>query len=139
MKVLSCGVIITDGNIFLVGRVTGKKFWGIPKGRIEESETEIDAALRELKEETNIELNPIDLIDLGRFHYIPKKDLHLFLYKTKNLPKIENMFCSTFFENKKGEKLPEFDKFKYISFLEMPKFVNKSLVPILNEIKLNYV
>jgi 8-oxo-dGTP pyrophosphatase MutT (NUDIX family) len=38
------------------------KLWGFPKGTIEPGETFIECAVRELKEETNIDLNPVELV-----------------------------------------------------------------------------
>lgn len=53
----SCGVLpyrIKDGKReFLLVYETYSKCWSLPKGHIEAGETDIEAALRELKEETN--------------------------------------------------------------------------------------
>ena len=60
MKEKSCGAIIykTENNEFkflLVHQSNGH--YSFPKGHMEEGETEFDTALREIKEETNIEVN----------------------------------------------------------------------------------
>ena len=49
-----CGCIILDGRKVLLIKDT-KNHWGFPKGHIEENETEQETALREVREETNIE------------------------------------------------------------------------------------
>ena len=41
-------------EVFLIQH-QGSRYWGFPKGHAEENETPIQAALRELKEETNLE------------------------------------------------------------------------------------
>lgn len=49
----SCGcIIVEDGKVLLVQQVEGH--WGFPKGHVEENETEMETAIREVKEETNI-------------------------------------------------------------------------------------
>lgn len=62
-KVEKAGVIVVDEtkkSILLV-RSKYKNVWGIPKGSIEENEVPFVAAIREVKEETGIELNIFDL------------------------------------------------------------------------------
>ena len=51
----SCGcIVIEDGKILLIQQKNGH--WGFPKGHIEDDETERNAAIRETKEETNIDV-----------------------------------------------------------------------------------
>lgn len=50
-----CGcIIIKDGKVLLVQENEGH--WGLPKGHVEENETEIETAKREVKEETNLDV-----------------------------------------------------------------------------------
>lgn len=59
----SCGcVVIEDGRVLLIQQRNGH--WGFPKGHIEADETERNAAIRETKEETNIEVE----IEEGRIY-----------------------------------------------------------------------
>lgn len=54
-KEKSCGcIIINDDKVFLIQQLKG--FWGFPKGHVEEGETEFETAAREVKEETNIDV-----------------------------------------------------------------------------------
>lgn len=48
-----------------------KRFWGLPKGHVEENETAIDCALRETQEETGIIL---DKNDLGKSYSVYNGD-----------------------------------------------------------------
>ena len=51
----SCGcIIINDNKVLLVQQNDGH--WGFPKGHMEENETEIQTAIREVKEETNLDV-----------------------------------------------------------------------------------
>ena len=59
MKEKSCGcIIIKDGKVLLIKHNVGH--WGFPKGHIEENETEEETAIREVKEETNIDVEIIE-------------------------------------------------------------------------------
>ena len=55
-KEKSCGAIIINetGKILLIKH--NKGHWAFPKGHVEANETEIETALREIKEETNLEV-----------------------------------------------------------------------------------
>lgn len=67
----SCGCIVFDGEkILLVKQTQGH--WGIPKGHVEENETEYETAIREVKEETNID---VEIEGEGRYteNYITDK------------------------------------------------------------------
>ena len=51
----SCGTItIHDGKVLLIKQNRG--YIGFPKGHVEQGESEIEAAVRETKEETNIDV-----------------------------------------------------------------------------------
>ena len=51
----SCGCIVIDGDKVLLIQQS-KGHWGFPKGHVEEGETEEQTAIRETKEETNIDV-----------------------------------------------------------------------------------
>ena len=53
----SCGcIVVNEGKVLLVQHNAGH--WDFPKGHMEENETEIETAIREVKEETNIDVIP---------------------------------------------------------------------------------
>lgn len=54
-KEKSCGCIIIKNNKVLLIKQT-KGHWGFPKGHMEKGETEIETAIREVKEETNLDV-----------------------------------------------------------------------------------
>lgn len=79
----SCGAIIIENEkILLIQNVDGH--WDFPKGHVEEGETEEETAIREVKEETNINIK-IETTRRYVNHYSPKegveKDVILFLGK----------------------------------------------------------
>lgn len=55
-KEKSCGsIIINDKKVLLVYE-KDRNFWGFPKGHIEKNETEIETAIREVKEEVGLDI-----------------------------------------------------------------------------------
>ena len=71
-NVKSCGVLIVRGapiREFLLMRHADR--WDLPKGHVDAGETEVQCALRELREETGIAAADIELVDGFRFtnHY----------------------------------------------------------------------
>lgn len=68
----SCGCIVIDnGKVLLVKHNAGH--WDFPKGHVEENETEIETAIREVKEETNVD---VEIQEKNRhvIEYSPKED-----------------------------------------------------------------
>lgn len=55
-KEKSCGCIIIKNNKALLIYEKIGKFWGFPKGHMEEGESEIQTALREVKEEVGLDV-----------------------------------------------------------------------------------
>ena len=54
-KEKSCGcIIIEKDKVLLIQQIEGH--WGFPKGHVEVNETEIETAIREVKEETNLDV-----------------------------------------------------------------------------------
>lgn len=112
---ISAGIAISDGKVILLGHATGNAHWDIPKGAIEDGETSLEAALRETKEEFDIDINPESLFDCGVMKYNKEKKIHLFICKLDSLPDENLCKCNTFFD-RKGKRFPEMDKFQYFDF-----------------------
>lgn len=55
----SCGAVVLDGDKVLIIQ-QNEGHWGFPKGHVEEGETEVQTAVREIKEETNIDVKVDD-------------------------------------------------------------------------------
>ena len=134
MKQISAGVIITDGCRILLGHTTGSDHWDLPKGKIEEGETPLQAAIRELQEETGLTHDGDGWVDLGRHTYNPKKNLHLFLYRVDTLPPKDGMASITF-EDYRGVTRPEFDDYRYVSWHDLDWHVVPNMLRVLLKIK----
>ena len=77
----SCGIVVfKDNKILLVHHNLGH--WGMPKGHVELGETDIDAAMREVFEETGISAYIIDGFK-EKITYCPRdgveKDVYFFV------------------------------------------------------------
>ncbi|MDD6388038.1 MAG: NUDIX domain-containing protein [Bacilli bacterium] len=82
----SCGAIIfNEGKVLVVRQISG--FYGFPKGHVEIGETEKETAIREVKEETGLD---IKIISDKRYtqSYIVKENVHkdvvFFIAKLEN-------------------------------------------------------
>ena len=106
-KRLSCGIVIVNQeHELLLCHVTGRGHWDLPKGGIDDGEAPIDAALRETREETALVLAADELIELGRFVYSERKDLHLFATRMERFD-VARLWCESHFsEHWTGRRLP---------------------------------
>ena len=69
----SCGaVIIKENNILLIEQKSG--FYGFPKGHMEEFESEKETAIREVKEETNLDIEILSDLSFP-LSYLQKSDM----------------------------------------------------------------
>lgn len=69
----SCGVILVhDDKVLLVEQLSGSV--GFPKGHMEDGETEVETAIRETKEETNLDVS-IDFNKRFLISYIQKETI----------------------------------------------------------------
>ena len=128
----SCGVIVTDGELILLGHATRSPRWDIPKGAAEPGENFAEAAVRELREETGL-IAPLEvLVPLGLHRYLRGKDLALFAWRMRQLPDPKSLTCSSLFALPNGTLLPEFDRFGLFAWDEALTRVGKNLAQLLS-------
>ena len=133
--VTSAGVIVTDGRRVLLGHATHSPRWDIPKGIAEPGESFVAAAVRELEEETGLVVAADALRDLGVHAYRPGKDLALFVWTPREMPRAENLVCQSMFAVRGGAMAPEFDKFGVFEWDAALRMVGKSLARLLRELR----
>lgn len=81
-----CGCVIFNGDNVLLIKQTNN-YWGVPKGHMESGESEEETAVRETKEETNID---VEIISKKRYitNYVTDKNIFkevvFFLTKPKS-------------------------------------------------------
>ena len=129
MKKVTAAVVIINRRGDILGcHGTGKSHdigFDFPKGIVEEGETCVEGAIRELREETSLELTAEDLFDAGEYPHNKEKNIRLFIYKTDEMPNVEELKCLSLFEYK-GKQYPEVDYFEIITKDNRNKF-NKVL------------
>jgi 8-oxo-dGTP pyrophosphatase MutT (NUDIX family) len=123
---LSVGTILTDGISLLACQPFSRKSkpgnFDIPKGHWEDGETLLETALREMVEETGFYItHPEQMVDLGRFNYIPSKDLHIFFYAIDALPQPDMLKCVSTFEYK-GRQVPEVIGYRHVDLNDLQWF-----------------
>lgn len=115
-RALSCGiVVVAPGPELLLCHVTGQRHWDLPKGGIHPGESPLEAARRETAEECGLVFDPDALVDLGRFAYTGRKDLHLFAAASPRVPAGSLVCASTFLERGTGRRRPEMDGFGWFA------------------------
>lgn len=117
LKRLSCGVVILNPQCeLLLCHVTGQDHWDLPKGGIDRGESPLQAALRETHEETGLRLHADALLDLGRFEYTAKKNLHLFAICLPRFDPAQLRCDSHYLDRIAGAERPEMDDFGWFGF-----------------------
>lgn len=102
----SCGaVVINDGKVLLIQHIM--RHWDIPKGHMEQGETQEQTAIRELKEETNIDIK-IEYENKYEIEYSPEK----------NITKKVVYFIATNLNNELKAQPEEVKQVKWIEFEE---------------------
>ncbi len=135
MRQISCGVIVTDGRQLLLGHATRSPRWDIPKGLAEPDETQVEAAARELREETGLQAPPDALQPLGLHRYLPSKDLALFVWRPVTMPDPTTLICASVFPTPGGASLPEFDRFALFAWDDATGRVGRNMARVLVEVR----
>ncbi len=132
-RLTSCGVlVVAHGDRILLGQATGTRRWDIPKGQAEPGEAWPDAAARELEEETGLRASPPSLELIGRFDYLPRKDLVLFAWRPPMPIDPAGLHCRSTFLARDGRALPEMARFEIVVWDEALARVGKSLAAVLS-------
>lgn len=146
-KTIAAGIfIIRQDKKLLICHPTNHAvdFWSIPKGKLDDGEEIIDAAIRETYEETNIDLtttmaresfsiHPLDSVQYGH----KKKMIYPFLYietkfSTMNWENLE-IKCNSNVPIDRGG-FPEMDDYKWVTLDEAKELVHETQVACLPRI-----
>ena len=131
MVVTSCGVVVRDETgLVLLGQATGSARWDIPKGVAEAGESFVDAAVRELREETGLVSAPDALRAVGVFRYLPGKDLALFEWSA-GVVDVAGLRCGSLFRGRDGRMVPELARFALMAWEEVLGRVGKNMRRVL--------
>jgi len=93
--------------------------WGIPKGLLEEGEDPLHAAIREFKEETSLEIDTKELIELPTVRYKNGKTLLSWAARNNHLS-LENFRSNSFqiIWPPKSNTLENFDEIDALNFFD---------------------
>jgi len=124
------GIIVLnkDNKIFVAKRIDNPKdFWQMPQGGVNNQENFYDAALRELKEETNIvSVKLIKEIE-GYLTYLLPDNLLGVIWKGKFKGQSQKWFIMKFFGNDSEinikTKKPEFSEWKWMDLDKITEYV----------------
>jgi len=112
----SCGtLVINKRGELLLCHVTGTHKWDIPKGLQDPGESPLEAARREMSEETGLVFEEGLFEEIGCFDYRPDKRLHLFkLLAPSDFDSLGHLICTShFLHHLTGKSTPEVDGFRW--------------------------
>lgn len=108
---VSCGVLIEHNGEFLLGHCTNTGFsYGIPKGKQEPGESRIEAAIREVMEETGIELHPENVSNEPWLEYEAPSGKMIVVFRAQLESRPPKIVCRSLTRG----GFPEFDKFIWL-------------------------
>lgn len=143
----TCGIFLLNrNNEILVEHPTNHKpdLWSIPKGNADPKEAYLDAAIREFREETDLDIRKLDNCSYIKEYDIieyksRKKQLKSYLYKCDGLLYNYPFKCTSMVVYLGGKKLekpfPECDDFKWVSIDEAFELLHYTQVEVLHKVK----
>lgn len=146
-KVLAAGVFLVRKNgTILICHPTNHKpdFWSIPKGKLDDNETPLAAAIRETFEESNISLlfNEKNIIALEPVNYGHKKKMLYPFVFFESMSVVLNwdnfdIKCNSNVPLDRGG-FPEMDDFKWVPIEDARPLLHETQVACLDKIKSLY-
>jgi 8-oxo-dGTP pyrophosphatase MutT (NUDIX family) len=143
-KVISAGILLEHDGKFLIGHPTEMygttNGWGILKGKMDKGETLYEAALREFKEESNLNLLALPYaLDCWFFprpfysYQVKNKTVYVFWVIDKTgIAFNSRMSCPSIIE---GTDKPEIDAYKWVTPDEAIKIVAESQIDLFQTVK----
>ena len=146
-KINAAGIfIVRKDKTLLICHPTNHEpnVWSIPKGKVEDGETNLQAAIRETYEETNLYLRgaiEFDIHELDGVNYTHgKKKLLPFLFLENNLSSInwvevnKTIMCNSNVPDDRGG-FPEMDSYRWVTLDEAMGLIHYTQAACLNKIK----
>lgn len=129
-------LIVHEGKFLVLHQDhTFRTSWGLPGGKVEYQETPYDALHREVKEETNLDVEIIKPI--GMYYFTMTKPPHHFIVATVFLCKPKHHHIDNHCNNVTGEKILECKWMSKDDFLKLSNPDHQSLVELISTISLS--
>lgn len=144
VKVSGIFIIRRDGMLLICHPTNHPvDFYSIPKGKIEEKESILEAALRETKEESNIDLANLIGFEsryIGNVTYRNKaKEIFGFLYNERLDSEINwddiDIKCNSKVDDDKGD-FYEMDGFKWVTLEEAEELLHEAQAKFISKIRI---
>ncbi len=127
---MGVGIILLNkkNKVFVAKRLDNpNNYWQMPQGGVDGNEKFLDAALRELEEETGVKnVDLIKEIDGYQTYFLPKNLLGI-IWRGKYKGQKQKWFCMKFKGNDKEinikTKKPEFSEWKWVDLEEITNWV----------------
>lgn len=140
--ITTCGLVIKSRGLYLLCHPTGAvgdNRWDIPKGQMEENESELETACRETLEETGLNIKELkkdyDLSLLGRFKYYGRpKELVAFLLEYDGDLTERKLECLSYIDYGKMRGQPEHDDFAWVDLEKAILMTHKTVSKIFKKV-----
>lgn len=124
MIIVTAAVIVNDDKVLIAQRQTGCNYeykWEFPGGKLERGETPEECIVREIKEELDMEIKPLDLYNVVDFKH-KEKAAKMFVFLSKLI---------------RGEGTPiECNDFKWVSKSELDMYqFTPADIPVVEKLK----
>jgi 8-oxo-dGTP pyrophosphatase MutT (NUDIX family) len=131
VKTTTHGVLILAPSAeLLLCHATATRHWDIPKGAADAGESSVATAVREVREECGLVLEPRALRSVGHFAYRPEKDLVLHATLSERID-VARCICASTFIDRFGRVRPEMDAFRWTPFTDVGASCAKSMALVL--------
>lgn len=136
--VTTCGIYLYSVPMkkFLLCHATrSRSSWSIPKGLPEPGETALEAATREMEEETGIRLNELEVLGINELPPVQykkqSKTLVSFLVIINNDMQERKLVCSSYVDG----KFPEIDRYEWVDADTFCKMAHETQIRNIETIK----
>lgn len=129
--VVSAGVYLYSGGKILIGHPTGSpmNIWSIPKGQVDNLDTLRDTAIRELLEETTIDISKYTIkkeayLGYNRYKKVKKYLFSFFIEIEEDITDMELSCPSMAVHYRTKLPIPEIDKFRWVEPVFLLDYLN---------------
>jgi 8-oxo-dGTP pyrophosphatase MutT (NUDIX family) len=144
--IISAGILIQSKDKYLLGHSTalydidnGRR-WGVPKGEVDPGESPYDTVLREVEEETGLNLQHLGILPertpIMTLSFTVKdrytKDIIVYhVIDEEGVLQHEHLVCKSYIT---GTNVPELDDFRWVTKTQARAIIAKSQEPLISKL-----